>query len=458
MNRTKNIQNLRRANKFLCAILCLGLSQTVMAGRAPAPGPGSLDTTFDTDGKVIVDMGSPFDHALAVGVQPDNKIVAAGQNKLTRRNPDGSLDSTFGSGGIVTLAMDTGSYYGAQALIISDGKILVAGGGASRVVLARYTSEGILDPTFGTNGTVTTTAGIENSSAYAIAIQPDGKIVLAGEARNWQKYPCDSRELCDTDDDLIVLRYTANGILDSQFGDNGVVTTPTGTRYNGDIGARAVAIQSDGKIVVGGYITGVSNFNDLMLARYDTRGVLDPNFGSNGIVVTDYADGSNDDMVNAVTILPDARIVVGGTVYPSNANTTDFALLRYLSNGSLDPTFGNGGKVNTDFGNGFDYGMDMAVQADGKYVVAGSIDRFICDRKGVCTRSDRDLGVVRYQPNGTLDTTFGTSGKVITDISGLKVEDTGQAVVIQADGKIVVSGSVITSPAVYDWAILRYLP
>ena len=264
--------------KNLLGILCLVLAQSALAGRTLPPGSGSLDTTFDTDGKVIIDLGNYFDSATSLAIQADGKVLTAGLNKLIRLNANGSLDTLFGASGIVTTAMDQS--YGTRALALqADGKILVSGVSGSQIAVARYHLNGSADVTFGINGLATAAAGIAGSTAYAIAIQTDGKIVLAGEARNYLQYPCDGRGSCDYDDDLVVVRFNIDGTLDTRFGNSGVVTTPIGTSTQGDIGARGVAIQADGKIVVAGYVEYVTG-RDILLARYhSTNGALDSTFG-----------------------------------------------------------------------------------------------------------------------------------------------------------------------------------
>jgi len=204
---------------------------------------------------------------------------------------------------------------------------------------------------------------------FSVALQPDGKIVVAGYAGG----------------DFALARYNSDGALDTSFGSGGKVTTDFGGSYHPD--GFSVALQPDGKIVVAGYAGG-----DFALARYNSDGALDTSFGSGGKVTTDFG-GS--DAGYSVALQPDGKIVVAGYA------GLDFALARYNSDGALDTSFGTGGKVTTDFSGGRDVGYSVALQPDGKIVVAGYA--------GV------DFALARYNSDGALDTSFGSGGKVTTD-------------------------------------------
>ena len=325
------------------------------------PG-GSLDTTFGTGGKVTTSFPVGFAAARAVAIQADGKIIAAGVSEprahrdftLVRYKGDGSIDSTFGTGGIVTT--DFGAWDEANAIIIqADGRIVVAGASAASgtfdFALARYNVDGTLDATFGAGGKVTTNFG-QLESANSIAIQPDGRIVVAG--------------LSDADGSraFALARYTANGSLDFTFGPGGTVTT----HFNASDAASAVSVQPDGAIVAAGWtdVDGTFNDNNFALARYDSHGALDAGFGVGGKVTTDFGGR---DQVFAMTIQPDGRIIAAG--YATSIDH-DFALARYDVDGSLDATFGLGGTVSTDFaGSSDDRSFAVAIQPDGRIVAAG---------------------------------------------------------------------------------------
>jgi uncharacterized delta-60 repeat protein len=227
-------------------------------------------------------------------------------------NPD-DLDTTFGTGGVVTTAIGPGND-GAFAIAVQpDGKIVAAGSAHSGndydFALARYTVSGTLDSSFGTGGVVTTAIGPGDDGAHAVVIQEDGKIVAAGSAHS------------GSDWDFALARYTVSGTLDSSFGTSGVVTTPIGT---GDNFAPSVAIQPDGKIVAAGSAHSGSDF-DFVLACYTVSGMLDTTFGTSGVVTT--AIGPSDDEALAAAIQEDGKIVAAG--YAHSGNDWDFALVRY---------------------------------------------------------------------------------------------------------------------------------
>ena len=287
---------------------------------------GSLDTGFGKSGIVTTSIGSGDDAAHALGIQSDGKIVVAGNSSnsnsskndfaLARYNTDGSLDTGFGTGGIITTSIGSINDAASALGIQSDGKIVAAGssynGSKYDFALARYNANGTLDTGFGTGGIVTTSIGSNNDYANAL-IQSDGRIVVAGRSFNSSsnKY------------DFALVRYNANGTLDTTFGTGGIVTTPIGSDWDY---AYALGIQpSDGKIVAAGSSNSGSNY-DFALVRYNTDGSLDTGFGTGGIVTTPI--GSSDDYALALGIQSDGRIVAAG--YSYNGSNYDFALVRYL--------------------------------------------------------------------------------------------------------------------------------
>jgi uncharacterized delta-60 repeat protein len=315
---------------------------------------GAPDLTFGSGGITVTSLPSAAASAFAATLQADGKLLVAGRNcplsgsssflllryhtnsNLITGTP-GTLDTGFGAGGIVTTGIPSGSN-SANAVVLSGANILVAGhskiGGRFVIALAQYTSSGALDTTFGSGGTVTTPIGSLDADAAALAVQVDGKIVVAGLAGNavtnvW---------------DVALLRYNTNGALDLPFGgsNTGMVITDIGSSSNY---ANAVALQADGKIVVAGnaFANPFANTSDIAVLRYNANGTLDTTgFGSpNGYVTTNIGAFDNG---FAVAVQPlDGKIVVAGN---ADAGMGDrLALLRYTSNGSLDPGFGTGGIV-----------------------------------------------------------------------------------------------------------------
>jgi len=370
---------------------------------------GDLDPTFGENGMVTTDFGPDGDGANAIAIQPNGKIVAAGEAAygaefgLARYNPDGTLDVTFGDAGRVTTDIPPS---GAYAMAIQpDGKIVAAGGGR-RFALVRYRPHGTLDPTFDGDGVVTTNFHPEYDVAFAVAIQADGKIVAAGVSS------IEARKYLD-DTKIAVARYNADGSLDTSFGGDGRVTTDFTGTYDA---ARAVVIQADGRIVVAGTAGG---YRTSALVRYNPDGTRDSSFGSRGKVTTNSCCG----IATSVAIQVDGKIVAAGG-----------ALARYETDGSLDPTFGEDGIVTTG-------ARGVAIQADGKIVAAGGSAEF---------------ALARYMPDGSLDATFGGDGRVTTDWT-INVDDYAFALAIQADGKIVAAGTAAYFGPDATFALARYL-
>ncbi len=416
---------------FMTAVLVTALAGLQTLAAAPAhAAPGDLDPTFDADGLVITDFATMDDSAAAVAIQSDGKIITVGRadesgNRnfaLARYNTNGSLDITFDTDGKVTTDFAGGEDSAAAVAIQADGKIVVAGfateTGNRNFALARYNTNGSLDNTFDTDGKVTTDFSGDDSAA-GVAIQADGKIVAVG--------------VTGVVTDFALARYNTNGSLDNTFDTDGKVTTD----FDGDAdGAAAVKIQADGKIVAAGQATDVLGNRNFGLARYNTNGSLDNTFDTDGKVTTDFAGSL--DQAFALAIQADGKIVAAGLALPG----PDFALARYNTNGSLDTGFDTDGKVTTDFAGESDVAFGVAIQANGKIVAAGLAS----------VAGDSNFGLARYNTNGSLDNTFSVDGKVTTDFgSGI---NQAFGVAIQPDGKIVAAGE--TSTGDLDFAVARY--
>src|ERR1043165_6603978 len=349
----------------------------VLSGRTVLAVDGDLDPTLGTDGKVWTDFDHSTDIANAVATQADGKLVVVG---ATYQDNDFS-DENF--------------------------------------AVARYNPDGTLDKTFGVGGKVQTDFPGLAAVASSVVVQPDGKIVVAGGAFLLFTFAGDFK----------LARYNPDGSLDTSFGDGGIVTTtfPEGS-YAFDM-----ALQADGKIIGAGTVfvdfnPGESSNTDFALARYNPDGTPDATFGNGGQVSTDFL-GLEDDSFS-VLIQPDGKIVAVGSANDP-ATFYDFAAVRYLSDGTVDTTFGSGGKVTTDFGRrGFDRAHSAALQADGKIVAAG----FATSLDGI----SENFGVARYTSNGVLDTSFNNRGLQQIDF-GSCCQDAWQ-VLLQSDAKIVTIG------------------
>jgi uncharacterized delta-60 repeat protein len=345
---------------------------------------GSLDTAFGTDGVIPSTSDAPLTTIMEAGValQADGKIVVSGDHfALNRYNSDGSLDTSFGTGGKVS-GFPGGTSFAYGVVIEPDGKI-VATGDNSNFGLARFDSNGNLDLSFGVGGKATASFGSSVSlQAHSLAGQPDGKLVVAGSADNGGQY------------DFALVRYNTDGSLDATFGAGGKVTTDFAS---GDDEAFSVTLQADGKIVAAGTGgTTPSSTQNIVLARYDSDGSLDASFGAGGKVTTDVGFV---EQAESVKIQSDGKIVVAGYSLVSPANKFEFVLLRYNSDGSLDSSFGSGGKVTSDLGSPKNEAYSLVIQPDGKIVVVGTA--------GPNGAGPPDLALVRYNSDGSLDTSFG---------------------------------------------------
>lgn len=331
----------------------------------------------------------------------------------------GDLDTTFGGTGTVTTNIN-GDDSATSVAIQSDGKIVVAGHCSTSAVIcvARYLSDGGLDSSFNASGTVQTPVNTGRDKALGIVIQVDGKIVVSGACdRPVVGIPSAfTVEFC-------VVRYTTAGALDTSFNTTGVVQVAVG--INGQDSGNAVALQSDGKIVVAGNCANsASSAGDVCIARFTAAGALDTSFNATGSVVTPVGTGLN--VAKSLLIQADGKIVVGGGCDSSSAQ--EFCLLRYNANGLLDTSFNTTGIRLIPMGSGQALGNSLAVQIDGKYVLAGR-----------CSNgSNLNFCVARVTSTGLLDTTFNTTGKVVTAMGN--VIDIAHKVAIDTDGKIVLAG------------------
>ncbi len=242
--------------------------------------------------------------------------------------------------------------------------------------------------------------------------------------------------------------FAADGDLDPTFGVAGQVQTDF--NHSTDI-ANAVALQSDGKLVVVGqsYTNNDYSGEDFAVARYNANGTLDNTFGVNGKVTTDFPGLAA--VPSAVLIQPDGKILVAGGAFPLFTFLGDFKLVRYNSNGTLDTSFGSGGIVTTSFPGQGSYAFAVALQPDGKIIAAGTdfVD-FSSDDS-----SNTDFGLERYNSDGSPDTTFGNGGQVTTDFDGFN--DDAFSILVQPDGKLVAVGSAKNPTTYYDFAAVRYL-
>jgi uncharacterized delta-60 repeat protein len=415
----------RRPRRSVLAALAVALgSLGAPLTPADAAGPeGGFDAAFGTSGKVITPVSpAGSDLVSALALQPDGKLVVVGASPgsttgsdfaVVRYRADGTLDTTFNGTGMRRIPVRPGNVSdSANAVAVqSDGKIVVAGRTTTDArldwALVRLNPNGTLDSTFGSGGRVITEAvGVGNSSIVGVAVQPDGKVVVAGWSHNGTFF------------DFAAARYRANGTLDPSFNGTGIAKTPVGA---GSALGAALALHDDGSIVVVGRIGTVTR--TAAVVRYRSDGALDTGFDGDGKATFPVGDDSTG---RAVAIQADGRILVVGS--SKTGADTDFMTLRLKPSGLLDPSFGTGGKVVTPIGVSTDEANGVVVQPDGKIVVAGYTVAGV-------SRS----GVVRYHRDGTLDTAFGDGGKLTLSIGATL--DSTEGVALQRNGRIVAAAT-----------------
>ena len=330
--------------------------------------PGTLDFSFGNEGIVTSVISEGVNMAKAIAVQPDGKIIAVGQTGssgsynvgVVRYNEDGSNDNTFGTSGMVIISATTTNDYALDIVIQPDGKIVLGGyiysssGSTTDVLVIRLNANGTPDNTFGTDGIVITNFGTDEVTE-AIVLQDDGKILLAGYHN----------------DRFMLLRYTTNGTLDNTFGTGGKATANVGI---GMCFGQDLVIQSDGKIIVGGLgFNEVANYA-FSLARFNTDGTLDNSFADNGTKVFNMGQGY--DFMTNIALQSDGKIIAGGHTWLANQPTLqyDFAAARLNQDGSIDNTFGNQGITTVNLIYGGNYVTGMVVQDDDKIVLSGNAE------------------------------------------------------------------------------------
>jgi len=362
----------------------LGATISLLATTIAMAASGDLDPTFDGDGLVVTDINSNrLDYVRNLAIQPDGKIVVVGNS-------------------------------------------FVSGTSTYDIVVARYNTDGTLDHTFSGDGkTITNLGGREQGQE--IFVQTDGKIVVAGQR-------CNNSWTCD----IAIIRYNANGTLDTTFNGTGEVWTDFGGNDNGSAGG--LDVLPNGKIIVSGYMWNGTNY-DFAVYRYNNNGILDTTFSSDGKVNIDFNGGKQDTAYGLVR-QSDGKLIVVGETCTSSYTTCDFAIARLNGNGTLDKTFSGDGKQITNFG-AYDIASAVALQPDGKIVAVG--------RKS--TSSLSYFAIARYNANGSLDTTFSSTGKRIFNVVSNK-DSIASDVIVQPDNSIVISGRV-SDGSVNNFALVR---
>lgn len=434
---------------------------SLIVGASVFATEGDLNLGFDGEdilspgnGKVIVQFQNTLDQrAYAVANTADSGLVTAGINgtgdfAIVRYESDGKRLASFGAFGVMATDFAGGTDDAFAVVVQSDGKIIAGGsssdGSDTNFAIARYETDGTLDSSFSTGKVVTdlTALGSDvNDQINAMALQDDGKIIVAGFTES----------SLNGANRFALGRYGTNGSLDVSFdgsnNGNGIVATDVRTGFASE--ARAIAIQNDGKIVVVG-----NAGSNVAVVRYNEDGTLDTSFdgfgNGNGIVTTEVLDAFAE--ARSVQIQDDGKIVVAGYYTANSAG--GFLILRYNSDGTLDGTFDGSnpqapanGIVTLSLSNGIDIGTSVAIQDDGKIVISGTA----CYG---CVNGDQNFAIVRLRPDGSLDGTFSNSGIVETDFGART--DFAFAMAVQPNGDMVVVGDTLNGSH-KDIALARYV-
>lgn len=424
--------SLMRPAVHISTLALVVLLLTALTTVAADAADGDLDPTFSGDGRVVTDFGFG-DRAEGLAVQPDGRIVVAGTScggdfLVARYNNDGSPDTTFAGDGAVCIDIGAGSAdRGDEVIALSGGRLLIAGTSAGNFALVRLTADGALDPSFGTGGRATYDAGGTDELRDAV-VRPDGTIVMVGET---SRAGCVlAPTMAGQTAGVAVVRALPGGAPDPGFGGGGTVVLADENLVQRGF---AVAVQSDGGVVVGGRTSTCSRVSiDTLLVRLTAAGTAGAPFGE-----SPFAE-SSPDSANDLAVQPDGAILValdtfvGPALHPARDDA--FTVLRYNANGSSDTTFGVNGVATALFGAGTNATPRAITLQGSRIVVGGTVDG--------------DFALARFDANGAPDPTFGGDGKVVTDFGGV---DALSALAVQPDGALVAAGQTGT-----DVALARY--
>jgi uncharacterized delta-60 repeat protein len=393
-----------------------------------------VDQSFGVGGKAVLTFGQPRELAFATAIQTDGKILIGGElhisgsgnvdMALARFNVDGTLDTTFNGNGMIRVMIPNSNDTIRDIIIQPDGKILVGGFTVWDFCLIRFNPDGSYDTFFDGDGIVRTPILLDNGQPLAntiicsLSLLPDGRILAVGDASGY----------------IAFARYNPDGSLDNSFDGDG----RKARSIDGGSTTKQAIVQPDGKIISIGWTN--SGFAKFYIARFNSDGSFDQSFGSGGVVVSNL--GAFSARAWACALQPDGKIIVGGT------ESRDLVVVRLNTDGSFDASFDGDGFVLTDFLGTSDEAFSVFVLPDGK-ILAGGVSN-----AGIL----QDFALARYNPDGSLDNTFGNEGKVITDING--GYDNIIEIARQSDGKIIAAGTgnpTSSNTINYDFALVRYL-
>lgn len=438
--------------RMTIATVLVALAALLLAGGASAAVPGELDPSFGIGGKVQAPIG-PEAYAGGVAVQPDGKILAVGTPQesqgfsIARLLPNGSPDPSWGEGGVVTTPL--GKF--AEALDVAvqpDGKIVAVGEAPGKensdFAIVRYLSNGELDPSFGEGGIVILPVGTEADQARVVAVGPGGRIAVVGIS-----------SLPSFRNAVGVAMLESDGTPEAAFAGDG--TTLVQTESGEDDRGEGVDFQSDGKIVIADS-TGAGIGDGFTLIRLGLDGKPDSSFDGDGVVETPIPGegGVEEGRISDVLVQPDGKIVGGGygvdDVGVTMETVIKFELVRYLPNGELDPSFGSGGMVGERLPSNYSFGRKLALDSSGRLILGGTYDS-----NPAPLEENEAPALMRFNPNGSLDSSFGNGGIVIGTLGAGIEEESIEGLALQPDGKIVTSGSRYAEPGGSSVVVSRYI-
>lgn len=409
------LKNPVRLGRILVVLGLIALTLTLIHAGIP----GDFDTSFSQDGFDAVRLGNLSNGAGAIAVQPDGKIVVAGdqQNKLAvlRYRPNGTLDSSFGGDGIVTTNLTDSDEFATALAIQPDGKIIVVGVSDERyLIMARYLPDGKLDKKFADNGKYVSTVIPDGFTlATGIVLLPNGRFIISATT---------FAEETTLDYDFMLVRFKKNGQIDTNFGDEGII-------LNDFVGANDLTYdivqQPDGKLIQVG-TADVLGTDQAAATRYHSDGELDNTFGGgDGTLELPFPSD-----VFSVALLPDGKLLLGGTA------DNGFLLARLLSNGNPDSSFGGGdGFATHSFGGTEAVLLDLVLLPDGKIVAVGRTS----------DAGDESIAIARFTSVGDPDLAFGQDGKITLNGGDDSTFNEANAVTLQDDGKVVLAGQLDTA-------------
>ena len=403
-----------------------------------AHGQITLDPSFGTGGITITDLGWNQDQCAGMALQTDGKVLLCGTTwngtdqdfALVRYNADGTPDASFGTNGVVTTAVGVSDDQCMDILLQPDGKIILTGFvfalPTRKAVLVRYNSDGTMDSSFGINGIAADDLGGTDSWPVSLAVQPDGKILLSG---GWG----------GPEGDFLLARYLADGTLDGSFGSGGYVINAVNP---GNDSGNDIAVLGDGRVLVAGDAFVGSNY-DFAVMRFLADGTLDTSFGTAGTTFIPVVPGNSQDYCTALLVQPDGKLVLAGSI--AAFGSWRQALARCDADGALDISFGTSGITTETFSFSDPNATDAILLPDGKFLLCGwNVVSFVWD-----------FALSRFDPDGTPDLSFDGDGIFNTEVGS---ENIGKAVVLQPDGKILLAGNENAgTPSGSDLCVLRYV-